>query len=151
MTAINKQRTFQIIIPLVLLLAACNESVSSNPITTSVSGDKPQACTEDAQRFWLKFRSAVLKDDMNAIADMTRFPLEVGISTLDEKPLFITRAEFRKLFPKFSDTEKTLARATDKLPPSACIGRGRHFYVGEWLFGQNPITWQLVYAETDEL
>ena len=170
-TAINMQRTFQIIVPLILsslfLLAACTEPVST-PVSTATES---KVCPESAQQFWKKFRSAVLKEDMNALADMTQFPLEVG-GDMDNNPKkFVYRKNFNKHFTQLLSYElnsdylpitprpasmKELARAVTE-PPS-CGKRGDYFYLGTFVFLLNPEGWRLVkvhsnefmYAETEE-
>ena len=147
------KRTFQIIVLLIIssvfLLAACTEPVST-PVSTSTES---KVCPESAQQFWKKFRSAVLKEDMNALADMTHFPLEVYTSTESFSERSLYRNNFNKHFtyllnlglgghefdpyPKpIPASMKEFARAVSKL--EECVDGGTRFQLGMWMFQLYP-------------
>ena len=75
-----------------------------------LSGVAPLANSEDAQSpqtfaaFWTQFKAAVAKKDKDAVAAMTRFPVEIGEN--------VTKAKFLKMYPEFfsQDVQKCFAK-----------------------------------------
>lgn len=142
----------------VLVLAtvtACSDPASAPASSASTSADtyySRKPCPESAQQFWTKFRAAVLKDDFNAVASMTHFPLEVYTSTNDFSERLLYRNNFNKHFayllnlglggefdpyPKPAPTSmKEFARAVSKI--DACTDRGTRFQMGMWMFRMYP-------------
>ena len=160
------KRSFQVIVPLIissmLMLAACTES-ESTPVSASTES---KVCPESAQQFWKKFRAAVLKDDMNALADMTQFPLEVG-GDMDNNPKkFVYRKNFNKHFsyllsldmhgneydpnPKpIPATMKDFAKAVTDVS-LLCRPSNRQLNVGTWTFLSKPDGWRLMFVNSNE-
>ena len=153
------KRTRQIIglLAFIIMLAACNDSVSV----------VKNACPESAQQYWKKFRSAVLKNKLNEIADMTHFPLEIRGMLDDSEKKIVSRQGFSKHFPQLLNTElgdyyqqpvitpapssmKALVSATTKLSPSFCSADSGQFRVGEWVFLLKPNGWGFVQAFVNE-
>lgn len=148
----------------VLLLAtltACTDPASAPASSASTSADtyySMKPCPESAQQFWTKFRAAVLKDDFDAAAAMTHFPLEV-IGDADDRPTkFIHRKNFNKHFayllnldlggnqyepnPKpMPKTMKEFTKAVTK--PPECGGNGSQFRMGKLAFLLEPEGWRL--------
>lgn len=130
-----------------------------------------KACPDSAQQFWTKFRAAVLKDDFEALAAMTHFPLKVEGDDDDSPKKFIYRKNFNKHFTTLLSYElggdyesirprpastKELVRAVVK--PSECNEDGDRIYFGKLVFHLRPEGWRLatffsnefIVAETDE-
>lgn len=78
-----------------LALTAVLFSACTDPIPARVYAEGE--CDESMPLFWKKFRDAVLREDMNALADMTRFPLKVEES--NNEYVNFTRADFIRRFP----------------------------------------------------
>lgn len=139
-------------------LTACTDPATAPTAIPSASATKnstANSCPDSAQQFWTKFRAAVLKDDFDALAAMTRFPLEVRSDYGAQK--FIYRKNFNKHFTTLLSYElnsnygsirprpasrKELARAVTKLPE--CGEDGDYFYLGRMVFLLNPEGWQLM-------
>lgn len=153
-------------------LTACTDTATAPVATTSASATKnstANSCPDSAQQFWTKFRAAVLKDDFDAVAAMTHFPLVVRSDYGAQK--FIYRKNFNKHFTTLLSYElnsnygsirprpastKELVRAVTKLPE--CGKDGDDFDLGRIWFFLNPEGWRLmefhsndfVFAETEE-
>lgn len=149
-------------------LTACTDPATAPTATPSASATKnstANSCPDSAQQFWTKFRAAVLKDDFDALAAMTHFPLEVSGDEDDNPKKFIYRKNFKKHFtyllnlnlhggeydpkPKpIPTTMKEFVRAVAKLP--RCGGDGDYFYLGSMVFLLNPEGWRLVKVSSNE-
>lgn len=117
------------------------------PSTEQVLGDTRYiACNPGVHPFWTKFRAAVLKEDWNAVADLTDFPFQVYVKG-NEK--LISRPEFIKALPQFlksspgkdyfnataKDTSmKTLIKETPTLDKRACGEFEILLVIGLWHF-----------------
>lgn len=134
-------------------------------LSTLTACTDANSCPDSAQQFWTKFRAAVLKDDFEALAAMTHFPLEV-IGDADDRPTkFIYRKNFKKHFsyllnlnlgrneyepnPKPNPaTMKEFARAVTK--PPRCREDGDYFRMGKMMFHLRPEGWHLeIFYSTD--
>lgn len=139
------------------MLAACSDPVPA----------AKDACPESAQVYWKKFRTAVMSDDLNAVAKATHFPLEVR-GQLDDSPTkMVSRDDLGKYFPQLLNTElgsyfqqpvitppptsmKELVKATSQLHSSFCSEQGDQFGVGAWVFLLKPAGWRFVQAFVNE-
>ena len=152
---------------LVVTLVACDAPVSSNARVGAdywAKEDLKNPCPESAQQYWKTFRSAVLKNDPNAVADMTHFPFLLSIGSLDHnrKDIYLSRKEFIALFPRLLPTEqgvtetittmKEYVKAASMIPkPSkSCAADGGQFGVGNWIFWLKPEGWRFVQAGVDD-
>lgn len=157
---------------LLAVLAGCNDPASTPASSASALADtyySMKPCPESAQQFWTKFRAAVLKDDFDALASMTHFPLEVRSDYGAQK--FIYRKNFNKHFATLLSYElggdyesirprpasmKELVRAVTKL--SECGGNGSKFSLVSLAFRLKPEGWRFdtfysndfVFATTEE-
>ena len=73
------------LLPLILMLVMLGAAVSQ------AHGQEAQSAQSFAS-FWAQFTAAVAKNDKEAVATMTKFPVEIGDP--------ITRAAFLKKYPK---------------------------------------------------
>lgn len=155
------QRTFQIIVPLILsslfLLATCSEKKPADKsLPEAVTETVVAKCDKSVHPFWIKFRDAVLKNDLNAIADMTEFP--VVIHRLDGYEKLLSRPEFIKQFPQLLTAPlgkiydpitpvpasmREWVRAVATLSGNECNGLVKQLDVGRWMFGLRPEGWRL--------
>ena len=64
------------------------------------------------QTFWKNFKSAIEKGDKNAVAEMTKFPLEMpyGIKSVKTKGEFIKR--YNEIFKDEADAAKCFPKTT---------------------------------------
>ncbi len=99
-----------------------------------LSAIAPQARSEDAQEkqsfaaFWTQFRAAVAKNDKEAVASMTKFPVEIGEN--------MSKAAFLKKYPEFF-TRKVQACFAKEKPVSDKTPKGGVTYslfCGEEIF-----------------
>lgn len=141
------QRTARLILALLLAtLAACSDPPKAKVI-----------CPDDAHRFWTTFRSAVLKDDVNAVADMTEFPLTV-IWLREDREQLLSRQEFIKYYPKLLNASlsklnppmtptpasmKALVRIVTTPRGPVCSELPGQFNVGNWTLGLTSEGWRL--------
>lgn len=118
-----------------------------------------RACPDTAQRYWEAFRISVLRGDLTAIANASRFPFAIS-GTLDESETrHIDRKEFIRLFPALlkadpglsptPTTMKSLLKATIRLSPSLCNSYGNQLRVGAWVFELTPEGWRFVQGFVD--
>lgn len=122
-----------------------------------------EACTNSAQQYWAKFRGAVLESNVEAVANLTRFPFMVSSGMLDDerKNKSISRQEFIALYPQLliSDpgikltptTMWDLINENKQLTPAFCTSGGGQFRVGDWVFRLKDNKWkfQQVYYVND--
>jgi hypothetical protein len=111
----------------------------------------------------MKFRGAVIKNDLNAIAGMTQFPLEVWEARDNDEKEMVARVDFDRRFPELLNIDlgdqyqqpvltpkpssmKALVDATTRLPPSYCNAAGDQFRVGEWVFKSTSNGWRFAQA-----
>lgn len=137
---------------LVVLLAACTS--------------KQVACPNDAHRFWTTFRAAVLKNDLNAIADKTEFPLMV-VRFGDAQKKYLSRAEFIQYFPQLLNvplskrnppltpppvpaTMKGLVRVVITPDGPSCEENPGLLAVGHWHLYLRSEGWRLGYVGVPE-
>jgi hypothetical protein len=90
-------------------------SKSSNSLKTKIlgyldkieSGYQPKALDEGGlDEFWAKFKSAVIKKDKNAVAEMTKFPLAMPFGQLSIR----TKAELLKRYDQVFNGETDAAK-----------------------------------------
>ena len=100
-----------------------------------LSAVAPLAHSEDAQSpqtfaaFWTQFKAAVAKKDKDAVAAMTRFPVEIGEN--------VSKAKFLKMYPEFFGPEVQRCFAKKKpIKEDAAPGRREsyHLFCGEEIF-----------------
>ena len=152
---------------LVVTLVGCDAPVSSNSRVGAdfwAKEDLKNPCPESAQQYWRTFRSAVLKNDPNAVANMTHFPFLLSIGSLDHnrKDIYLSRKEFIALFPRllpsdpgYFDAPRTMKEyvqtsSTIPMPSKSCTPEGRLFHVGNWTFDLKPEGWRFVQAGVDD-
>lgn len=107
-----------LIVFLLVTLAACNDPppVSS----TEVFDEEPvhlstAECKPSIHPFWKKFRAAVLAEDVEAVANMTHFPLAIATAKEGrDEPL--SRQEFIQRFPQFLNAPAYPGRPGEKPP-----------------------------------
>lgn len=58
----------------------------------------PQSSSQEFAKFWSKFRAAVIKNDREAVASMTKLPFFLSNEPLD-------KSKFIKRYPKLFDRE----------------------------------------------
>lgn len=65
----------------------------------------------DVQTFWKNFKSVIAKNDQNALAEMTKFPLSMpyGVKTIKTKADFLKR--FNEIFKGEADAAKCFPKA----------------------------------------
>lgn len=57
---------------------------------------KKNTCPDEAQLFWMKFRSAVLNNDMVEIVAATRFPVKISQTLDDDGVTYFTKKNLSK-------------------------------------------------------
>ena len=135
----------------------------SDPSPAATSG-----CPQSAQVFWQKFRAAVVSGDLNAVAEMTRFPLEIQNDMDHNYKKTVSRQEFVQRFTRLLNIEelddpsptptapasllsmKKVVDTTVKLHASLCSSSGRQFSVGNWTFLLDQEGWRFVIAHSNE-
>lgn len=135
---------------LATMLVACQDPASA----------EKSACPESAQQYWKVFRDAVLKNDLQRVADLTQYPFRLSIGSLDfnRRDVYLDRKEFTATFPRFlsidpgiSGAHKTMknyleAESSIPTPSKACAPDGGLFRVGDWVFELKPAGWRFVQA-----
>lgn len=103
-------------------------SKSSNSLKTKIigyldkieSGYQPKKLDESGlDEFWASFRSAVIKKDKNAVAEMTKFPLAMPFGQLSVR----TKAELLKRYDQVFNGETDAAKCFEKAVLSKEQGR----------------------------
>ena len=93
------------------------------------------AYSEEAQKnqafpaFWAQFKAAVAKKDKDAVAAMTKFPVEIGEN--------VTKATFLKKYPEFfgQEVQKCFAKKKPVKADAAPGGRESYsLFCGEEIF-----------------
>ncbi len=118
------------------------------------------ACPETAQQYWKDFRISVLRGNLTAIANASRFPFVIS-GTLDESAKRrVDRKEFGRFFPALlkadpglsptPTTMRSLVKTTTRLPPSFCNSYGNQFRVGAWVFELTSERWRFVEGFVDD-
>ena len=101
----------------------------------TLSAVAPLAHCEDAKSaqtfaaFWTQFKAAVAKKDKDAVAAMTKFPVEIGEN--------MTKAAFLKKYPEFfgQDVQKCFAKKKPVKDDAAPGGRESYsLFCGEEIF-----------------
>lgn len=118
-------------------------------------------CKPSVHPFWAKFRAAILKEDWEAVADMTEFPLVV----IERGRKHISREEFAKQFPQLLSAApiygypgvepkpasmRALVRAVPTLAKDACGDFEEMLVLGRWEFYLRPEGWRLGAIDVDE-
>lgn len=145
--------------------AACaDRSNSQQEVDTAVPHASAKECKPSVHPFWAKFREAVLKEDWEAVAGMTEFPLMV-VRPADAKGKPISRQEFAKLFPQFLNavpvyghpgvdpkpaTMKALIKTVSALAKDACGDFENMLVFDHWEFYLRPEGWRLGYIAVPE-
>lgn len=117
-------------------------------------------CPETAQQYWTAFRTAALRGDRPAIADMSRFPFAVNGMLDESAKRRLGRKQFIAAYPALLKTDpglsatpttmKALLDDSPKLSPAFCNPAGNQFRVGTWVFELTPQGWRFVQAFVDE-
>ena len=68
------------------------------PLTVFAFSTPQQSSSPEFAKFWSKFRAAVLKNDKEAVASLTKLPFDVSNKSLD-------KSEFIKSYPKLFDRQ----------------------------------------------
>lgn len=154
---------------LLFLLAACTDplpSVAADTVEEEIPIAPPYVlrveCKSSVQPFWTKFRAAILKEDWEAVADMTEFPL--AIRRYDGRKL-LTRKNFAKHFPQFLNAALTYDTFGDKPKPTtmreyikvlhtldrkACGDFEEWLPIDHWQFFLGAEGWRLSYVTVNE-
>ena len=164
------QRITQLILALLLVtLAACSDPpppvmppATEQERTTPLIPDYSHLrCKPSVHPFWTKFRDAVLKEDWEAVAELTEFPLTVH--GYEEK--HISRKEFAKHFPQFLNATlvygypgvkpkpasmRELIKAVPTLDKDACGDFEILLPIGRWDFFLRAEGWRLGFIRVDE-
>ena len=113
-------------------------------------------CKPSVHPFWTKFRDAVLKEDWEAVAGLTEFPL--GIYRYDGEKKYLPRQEFAKQFPQFLNATpdddypgvtpkpasmRALIKAVPMLDKKACGDFEEYLVVEHWHFHLRAEGWRL--------
>lgn len=132
-------------------------------LSTLTACTDANSCPDSAQQFWTKFRAAVLKDDFDALAAMTHFPLEVSGDADNSPKKFVYRKNFNKHLTTFLSYEltsnpeslrpkpasmKELVRVVTKL--TDCREDGDYAYLGRLVFLLKPEGWRLIAVYSNE-
>jgi hypothetical protein len=99
-----------------------------------LSAVAPQAHSAEAKKddafaaFWTQFKAAVAKNDKDAVAALTRFPVEIGEN--------VTKAAFLKKYPEFFTRKVQGCFAKGKpVKDDSAQGRGSYsLFCGEEIF-----------------
>lgn len=138
----------QLVFILLLGLQSLSATANANP------------CPETAQQYWKQFRISVLRGNLTAIINASRFPFVIR-ETLDESAKrHIDRRKFIRLFPALlkadpglsptPTTMKSLVKATTRLSPSFCNSYGNQVRVGAWVFELTSEGWRFVEGFIDD-
>lgn len=117
-------------------------------------------CPESAQDYWKTFRAAAMRGDLNVVADLTTFPLEI-IGQLDDSEVHhIARNQLGRWWPRLMkadpghefvpSTMRIFVKAHPRLLDSFCTPEGRQFSVANWTFLKQAEGWRFVTASVDE-
>lgn len=151
-----KPATALILALLVVTLPACtDQSNSQQEVETAVPHTSPKECKPSVHPFWARFRGAVLKEDWEAVANLTEFPFDVYERSGRRNRL--SREEFIKRLPEFLGLEpyygypgvepkpasmKALIKAVPALPKDACGDLTNQMTVDLWSFGMTSEGWR---------
>lgn len=126
---------------------------------SSFADENKNTCPDEAQLFWMKFRSAVLNNDMLEIIAATRFPVKIS-QTLDDGEVTYITEKFTEKFNNLlkadpglyqsSTTMASLINGTPSILNGFCNSGGNQLYVGAWVFDLTPEGWRLVQVFVDE-
>jgi hypothetical protein len=80
-------------------------------VLSAVSTDAINFKQTDVQSFWKNFKAAIAKNDKNALAEMTKFPLSMsyGVKSLKSKVDFLKR--YNEIFKGEADATKCFPKA----------------------------------------
>ena len=156
------QPPFRIFLALLLTgLAACSElppPAAGTPLPPTAGANDPieeqppggGICEPSIHPFWKKFRAAVLKEDMAALASMTEFPLVLFQSSSSSKKL-VSRQEFAGQFPQLLKTAKAVLRKNPTLEKAACWPQTDYLFFKILLeFSLTPDGWRFTGMGVDE-
>ena len=151
-------RIAHLIVTLLLsTLAACSDPPPAVAEVAVLPDYSNIVCKPSVHPFWTKFRDAVLKEDWEAVADMTEFPLPVIQPSPAAKKL-LSRKDFSKQFPQFLNAAlseyyhgikpkpasmRELISATPTLDKKACGNFEGLLSIGRWEFFLRPEGWRL--------
>ncbi|MBD0273041.1 MAG: hypothetical protein ICV73_14080 [Acetobacteraceae bacterium] len=137
--------------------AAAQVSPSSGPV-------RSESRAQSFDAFWPAFRAAVLSGDVDAVAGMTRFPLEVK-GELDRDPVrLVTRSELPRLLERALAADSGLSlrepltnrRLVERTEPPVQPARGVAVSpdaarIAAFVFGRTNAGWRLqrVYLPDD--
>lgn len=144
-------------------LTACTDppppAVMVETVEEAVDDHPDVDCHPGLPEFWVKFRAAVLKEDMNALADLTEFPFIVH--RYDGKRKLLSREEFIQHFPQFlnirSDnvhsgrlTMKEEIRMRPTRSSQSCGEHAGQLNIEHWMFVGYQEGWHFIRADTHE-
>ena len=124
--------------------------------------EKAGGCPHTVQRYWQEFRTAVVKNDVDRIADLTQFPFVVSAGTLDadRTTKTVRRSEFIKIFPRLltndpgvnpqPSTMRDLINENERLTTLFCSPDGGQIRVGDWVFQQIGQNWRFMQAYAED-
>ena len=151
-------RIAHLIVTLLLsTLAACSDPPPAVAEVAVLPDYSHIVCKPSVHPFWTKFRDAVLKEDWEAVADMTEFPLPVIQPSPAAKKL-LSRKDFAKQFPQFLNVApvygypgvepkpvsmRALLRAVPALAKDACGDFEEMLAFERWEFFLRPEGWRL--------
>jgi hypothetical protein len=80
-------------------------------VLSAVSTDAINFKQTDVQSFWKNFKSAIAKNDKNALVEMTKFPLSMpyGVKSLKSKTDFLKR--YNEIFKGEADAARCFPKA----------------------------------------
>jgi len=158
--------TARLILSLLLFtLAACSDPPPPVVEEAVLPDYSHIVCKPSVHPFWTKFREAVLKEDWEAVAELTEFPL-MWIPLDRSKTQYISRQEFIKQFPQRAnaplgniyppitpkpDSMKELIRTIPTLHKSACGELEEQLDIGHWTFIARTEGWRLAVVGVNEL
>lgn len=143
---------------LAILLFALTACSDPSPATATQDHEPAHVstaqCKPSVHPFWTKFRAAILKEDWNAVAELTEFPLVIHTwSPAAEKR--VSRQDLAKQFPQFlnaphgesyarSDLSmKGLVQSIPTLAKDECGDFEEQLVIGQWRFFLRPDGWRL--------
>jgi hypothetical protein len=135
----------------VALAAGCEQAERVQQAGASA----PQAsASQDFPAFWKEFRGAMLANDVDRLATMTRFPLDVRGDDDADPVVRSERDQFHAMLSRIAaqdagmraepETVRQFIERTHTVGPTNVAPDGRAARVGDFVFEQSGDTWLLV-------